>query len=111
MQETREIHVLHRNDQWMVQRDRGDVFLVEILEDHPSDLEGGFWIRASELATASDDGHTELLHIAEKNWVDMDLLESAARQAIALSGTKPNYDLDKGFAEARRYREGIYGRQ
>lgn len=112
MTEHRDTHVIFKNAQWMVQQcPGGEVHLVELLEGHPNDLEGGFTISAAHLATAAEDGHTELLHIAEKNWVDMDLFEAAARHAIAASGARPNYDLDNSFSEARRHHEGIYGRR
>lgn len=96
------VKIIFRNHQWMVQNDKGTVFLVQIMPGHPDDLEGGYSISGSLLAHATRDGHSELFHICEKNWVDVDALEPAARQAIALSGVKPNYDIDEAFVIARQ---------
>lgn len=104
------IEVLYRNHQWMVQRDSGNIFLVEVLADHPDNLDGGFWATAADLAAGNRVGYTELHHIAEKNWVDMDALEPAARRTLALSGLPIFYDLDAAMADARQYHKKAMGK-
>lgn len=112
MTEERKLELLYRNEQWMVQRGPGtEIYLVEVEETRPDDLEGGYYVEGWHLATADDSGRTDLLHLARKRWVDMDLLEPAARKAIELSGVTPNYDLDQGFAAARAHRAALYPTQ
>src|SRR5262245_25448063 len=101
MQTTENVEVVYRNDQWMVETQGDDVYLGTTGD--------GYYIDARRLATAAEDGYTELHHIAGKSWVDMDLLEAAARRAIELSGVTPNYDLAEAFADARRFRAASRG--
>ncbi len=107
----RDIKVLFRNHQWMVQRYGGIVYLVEILEDHPDDLDGGFWIEALTLASATGINHyNEVPHICDKSWVDIDAFEEAAKVAFHYT-RQPNYNFESAVNSARRTRERIANRQ
>lgn len=87
----------------MVVRDpNGEVFLVEVDKDYPSDTQGGYWISASHLGFGKD-GRTEMLAICEKKWVDPEALEDAVRQTFSHSGIKPDYDLDKAILDAKSH--------
>ncbi len=95
------VDILYRNHQWMVQRDRSlgsQIFLVEVMERDPDDTESGYWVRARELATGA---HTMIEHIMEKNWIDADAFESAARQAIKIANAPVHGDLDEIFYRAK----------
>lgn len=90
----------------MVLRDMGDVWLVEIDKNYPGDLEGGYSIAVGRLACATRTGHTEILSICEKRWVDPAALEDAVKRAFPLAGVKPNYDLADEMIKARQMRSG-----
>lgn len=97
----RKIEVLFKNHQWMVQNDNGTLFLVEILQDYPDDLEGGYWIEAKSLGMKEPSGHTWLMQVCEKTWVDYDAFEEAARAAIRIANPVMHYDFDREMASTR----------
>ena len=101
--EYKEISVLYRNHQWMVQDEPRGRFVVEVLDRAPDDTEGGYWIKAEDLKVAHD-GWNMIAHVCAKTWVDIDAYEGAVKAALMLFGIRPNYDVAAEFREARRIR-------
>jgi hypothetical protein len=93
------VNVLYRNHQWMVQDEPKGWFIVEVNKHNPDDTESGYWIKVSDLEY---DLHFPILHLAEKNWVDVDAFELAVLYALILFDIKPRYSVAGKFAEARK---------
>jgi len=111
--------VLYKNDQWMVQKYKGGIFVVEVVnvkyddldrddwnyeelfaERKRQELEGGYWIEASDLRRLINN-HGMIAHVCEKTWVDIDAFEPAVLHAFLISGIRPEYDVAAQFAKAR----------
>lgn len=103
MENSEEVQVLYRNDQWMVQDEPRGQFIVQVNVDYPDDMEGSYWIRAKDLAVKSDISNI-ISHVSLKLWVDIDAFEEAVKAALLLFGIRPNYDVAAEFREARRVR-------
>lgn len=119
MDEQGQTTVLYKNDQWMVQNYKGNIFVVEVVnvkyddldrddwnyedllaERRRQELEGGYWIEASDLRRLNNN-HGMIAHVCEKTWVDVDAFERAVLHAFVISGVRPEYDVAAQFAKAR----------
>ena len=94
--------VLFKNDQWMVLDEPRGLFLVEVLEDYPEDLEGGYYLSDADLRV-SEKGYTSIHHVSRKSWIRIQDFEEAYRKAVDLFGVTPEYDIDEEFKNARDY--------
>lgn len=97
--------ILYRNSQWMVQDEPRGRFVVEVNTDNPNDTEGKYWFPAAHLKHAGE--HSTIMHMAEKNWVDLGKLQEAVNYALNAFSIEPDYDVDREFREAFKYSAAI----
>lgn len=97
--------VLYKNSQWMVQDEPRGKYVVEINPDDPDDLEGRYWFHTTSLGHR---GHNStIMHMAEKNWVNLQALQEAVKFAIDTFNIRTDYDVDQEFFDAFQYRSKI----
>jgi hypothetical protein len=99
------IEVLYRNHQWMVQNDNGTIFVIEVLSDYPDDLEGGYWIRGTDLEFPLSPDDSWVTHVCGKTWVDPQAFRGALDYAAEHCGIKLAFSLDEEFERARQMKE------
>lgn len=62
----------------------------------------GYWIPTRDLNAKTGEHSEVLLHLARKEWVDLDELLAAWCTAVVASGTKLHFDVTESIQKARK---------